>query len=81
MSGLWQQLQVAEEDLAGITSPLPRSGHAMTYDIARNRVVLFGGRNKTTSNVFNDTWVWDGRFRTVRKCTRIRREWLGLYVD
>jgi hypothetical protein len=31
----------------------------MTYDAARQRVVLFGGSNGT-ANAFADTWEWDG---------------------
>ena len=37
-----------------------RSGHAMAYDAARQRVVLFGGRNGSTTMASNDTWEWDG---------------------
>jgi hypothetical protein len=35
-------------------SPTPRSGHAMAYDSARSRVVLFGGGQ------LSDTWEWNG---------------------
>ncbi len=35
-----------------------RYGHAMTFDAARARVVLFGGDNN--SSVLGDTWEWDG---------------------
>jgi hypothetical protein len=37
--------------------PNPRNGHAMAYDSARGRVVLFGGEGNVP---FNDTWEWDG---------------------
>lgn len=37
--------------------PLPRWGHAMTYDHARGRVVLHGGRN---GPAFADMWDWNG---------------------
>jgi hypothetical protein len=36
------------------TGPAGRSGHAMAYDTARDRVVLFGGDSTT------DTWEFDG---------------------
>ena len=36
-----------------------RSGHAMTYDIARQRVVMFGGFAGGTD--FADTWEWNGQ--------------------
>ncbi len=39
------------------TGPLARSSHAMAYDAARQRVVLFGGHTGTNRN---DTWLWDG---------------------
>jgi hypothetical protein len=38
--------------------PSGRTGSAMAYDAARGQVVLFGGGNAT--QVFDDTWVWDG---------------------
>lgn len=40
------------------TVPAPRYGHGMTYDSARQKVVLFGGRN-SNGTVFNDTWEYD----------------------
>ncbi len=40
------------------TSPPARDGHALAYDGARGRVVLFGGRGTTTYSA--DTWEWDG---------------------
>lgn len=38
--------------------PSSRNYQAMTYDSARERVVLFGG--KTANASLNDTWEWDG---------------------
>src|SRR5262245_35549670 len=40
----------------------PRAGHAMAYDSARDRVVLFGG---TTTQPTSDTWEWDGATWTL----------------
>jgi hypothetical protein len=40
------------------TSPLPRYMHALAYDAARGRTVLFGGR--TNSANLGDTWEYDG---------------------
>jgi hypothetical protein len=40
-------------------SPSARFNHAMAYDALHQQVVLFGGAD-TSSNVFSDTWVWDG---------------------
>jgi hypothetical protein len=39
--------------------PSARTGHAMAFDSARTRVVLFGGDSRR-STLFNDTWEWDG---------------------
>ena len=39
-------------------NPTPRASHAMTYDSARGRVVLFGGQD--AANQLGETWEWDG---------------------
>ncbi|MEM7200996.1 MAG: kelch repeat-containing protein [Planctomycetota bacterium] len=39
-------------------SPIARFGHAMAFDRARRRVVLFGGTDG--SQRLGDTWEWDG---------------------
>ncbi|MDY0004664.1 MAG: DUF4215 domain-containing protein, partial [Polyangia bacterium] len=39
--------------------PPARSGHAMAYDAARERVLLFGGSSGQFSKR-TDTWEWDG---------------------
>ena len=38
-------------------SPPARAEHGLCYDIARDRVVLFGGRD---TGILGDTWEWDG---------------------
>jgi hypothetical protein len=38
-------------------SPPPRHGHVLVYDVARARVVLFGGADGLPRN---DLWEWDG---------------------
>jgi len=43
--------------------PQPRTGHAMVYDGARKRTVLFGGEGLSGGDqplLFDDTWDWDG---------------------
>jgi len=42
------------------TGPAARFGHAMAFDSARNRVVLFGGSANPPAGSFQDTWAWDG---------------------
>ncbi|MBN2359098.1 MAG: hypothetical protein JXR83_06565, partial [Deltaproteobacteria bacterium] len=39
-------------------NPPPRDSHAMAFDSAQSRVVLFGGSN--WSETLQDTWIWDG---------------------
>ncbi len=39
--------------------PRPRAAHAMTFDVTRQRVVLFGGASLDGA-LFGDTWEWDG---------------------
>ena len=43
--------------------PSARMGHAMAFDAARQRVVLFGGE-VLESAFLADTWEWDGEFWT-----------------
>jgi cysteine-rich repeat protein len=47
----WTQLNPAK-------SPPVRYGHAMAYDAARRRVVLFGG--EFFGQIYDETWEWDG---------------------
>ena len=44
---------------APASSPSLRDKHALAYDAARARVVLFGGAN-AAGTALNDTWTWDG---------------------
>ncbi len=41
-------------------SPQPRIQHALTYDAARQRVILFGGLGASGEAGLADTWEWDG---------------------
>ena len=43
--------------LAG-AGPTRRNGHALTCDLDRGRVVLFGGFRDARD--LDDTWEWDG---------------------
>lgn len=54
-NGSWQQQQPA-------ASPPPRLQHAMVFDSARGRAVLFGGSvlSGFFQEIANDTWEWDG---------------------
>lgn len=52
---------------APAVSPIARRDHAMVYDAARQRIVLFGGGRFTATGVYvqlNDTWEWDGNVWT-----------------
>ncbi|HEY6556972.1 MAG TPA: kelch repeat-containing protein [Polyangiaceae bacterium] len=46
------------------TSPSPRSGHRMTYDSVRQRIVLTGGSGASGESTLSDTWEWDGAVQT-----------------
>ncbi len=51
----------SETNLGPTIRPAARQLHAMAYDSARDRVVLFGGSpTYTHTTTFRDTWEWDG---------------------
>lgn len=50
-------------------SPLARRSATMTYDQARDEVVLFGGWNSDLDVMFSDTWTWDGEGWTLEQVT------------
>ena len=51
--------EIAWRERQGESGPSARSGHAMAYDSARGRVVLFGGKDDS-GNPMDDLWEWDG---------------------
>jgi hypothetical protein len=54
------------------TGPQERTRHAMVYDAARRRVVLYGGQTSTPGSPFaNDLWEWDGGSWTARTTTNL----------
>src|SRR5439155_6838865 len=57
---IWRQACVDASCAA--TLPSGRFGHAMSYDAARARAVLFGGTSCATASCgdLGDTWEWDG---------------------
>lgn len=42
------------------TSPSPRSGHVMWFDLVQGRVMLFGGQITQVGIASDETWAWDG---------------------
>lgn len=59
-AGLWEYDGAAWSlRNSGAASPPGRFDHAMAYDSARDRVVVFGGRNGNSSN-HGDTWELQG---------------------
>ncbi|MBL9000655.1 MAG: hypothetical protein JNK25_05910 [Phycisphaerae bacterium] len=55
----WLRFPSAEAWTAeDVLAPPARSRHAMAFDEARQRLVLFGGQGSSSS--MNDTWEWDG---------------------
>ena len=54
-------------ETAASLAPCPRRGHAMTYDAARDNVVLIGGEYKSgPTYALADTWTWNGTAWTYR---------------
>jgi hypothetical protein len=51
--------QIGWTGLVTAQAPAGRFGHALAYDSARQRAVLFGGLD-ATQIPRNDTWLWDG---------------------
>jgi hypothetical protein len=69
---LWSQRQ----DIG----PSPRGGHALAYDAARKRTVLYGGLGP--GGPLADTWEWDGSFWTQVADTGPSPRWMhGLAYD
>ena len=56
----WEWDGSAWIERTSLANPSPRFGHAMAYDAARGRVVLFGGYDFRARRVLADTWEWDG---------------------
>jgi hypothetical protein len=52
----------------GPTEPSPRLAHALAYDTARERTVMFGGQN-TLFQGLGDTWLWNGARWTQSQAT------------
>jgi hypothetical protein len=59
----WDGISWAQRPAVG---PVPRSGHSMSFDSSRHRIVLFGGFDGNSNSYFGDTWEWDGTSWTNR---------------
>jgi hypothetical protein len=64
IASVWHPLaaQFRWSSHAPTSRPSARVDHRMTFDLARERVVLFGGVSERNGVpiVFDDTWEWDG---------------------
>jgi hypothetical protein len=56
----WEWNGSAWQERTPPMGPLPRVNHAMVYDAARGRIVLFGGLDLQNQDRLGDTWEWDG---------------------
>jgi hypothetical protein len=56
---VWRQLSAPPAPPAPWAGPEARQDTAMTYDAARQRLVLFGGTSAANVQL-GDTWEWDG---------------------
>ena len=63
-SDTWEWDGVTWAKIPVVTRPSPRARHAMAYDRAHERVVMFGGFDGTARD---DTWEWDGQTWTQRE--------------
>jgi hypothetical protein len=66
--------------LSPANSPSARNDHAMVYDEARRKVLLFGGHDTTV--MYGDTWEWDGANWTQRAPATqptVRRDFTMVY--
>jgi hypothetical protein len=54
----WEYDGSAWVPIPTVVAPPARSGHALAYDAARDRTVLFAGEN--SGQLFADTWEYDG---------------------
>jgi hypothetical protein len=52
----WDGLEWTQQEDTG---PSTRKNHAMSFDLVRSHVVLFGG-DSGNGNAIGDTWQWDG---------------------
>jgi hypothetical protein len=65
----------------GVPQPFARSGHAIAYDSARARMVLFGGMT-LAHNFPNDTWEYDGAAWTNTSTSGpTPRRWAAMAYD
>ena len=55
----WEWDGTAWTQVVPATSPPARAYHAMAFDSATSRTILFGGFNISSGN-YNDSWTWDG---------------------
>lgn len=73
----WTDDAFVEARTAG---PSPRAGHALVYDPARERCLLFGGRSE--DGYLSDTWEWDGsEWRRVDASGPSARWFFGAATD
>src|SRR5262249_49971951 len=62
----WEWDGVTWSKIGTATQPPSRQRHAMAWDAARQRVVLYGGMLGTAGPVASDLWEWDGASWTQR---------------
>lgn len=87
LGDLWEW-NAKEWCLVAANGPHPRTFPAMAYDVARNRVVLFGGNRvlfgteSDTATFLQDCWEWDGaRWRELPIATPPARAEASMVYD
>jgi hypothetical protein len=51
-----------------VNGPAPRTGHAMVFDAARGKIVLFGG-TVASGVVVHETWTYDGEWSEITEAS------------
>ncbi len=53
----WDGIKWSQINVKG---PGARNNHTMVSDNHRKRIVLFGGKERSSNQLYGDTWEWDG---------------------
>lgn len=79
----WEWDGIAWQQLTPANIPV-RGNSGLVYDAARQRTLLFGGRNPTNPGFSSELWEWDGATWTLRTAANqppSRSEFVGMVFD
>ena len=72
---VWKRIHAGNETLA----PPARRDAGLGYDVTRNRLVLYGGRD-ADGRPFDDTWIFDITSGMAGHCRKRRRYLKNLFI-